>query len=234
MRTLIAAIVGFVVLLAAPLVARAGEPSPVWKDGWTINIPGQSNWVSDATPSPFNLQSAPSTPYVPGSVKNPYGFADYSIGRTLGVGQELGLGNMQATLGVRMAEPLASNGFTPSFDPRRYLGVGPRLGLEGNQPLQSSWVLEWQVGAAMLNGNRAFDTSGATINSALPNFASSGTIVNVDGKLGLSYWFDSASKLTLGYHADYFKGSSAFNIGTAADNANRVDHGPMVRFSIQK
>jgi hypothetical protein len=180
------------------------------------------------------LQSTPSTPYVPGSVKNPYGFADYSIGRTLGVGLELGLGNIQATLGVRMAEPLASNGFTPAFDPRRYLGVGPRLGFEGNQPLQSSWVLEWQVGAAMLNGNRTFDTSGATINSALPNFASSGTIVNVDGKLGLSYWFDSASKLTLGYHADYFKGSSAFNIGTAADNANRVDHGPMVRFSIQK
>src|SRR5436190_12622268 len=234
MRVLIAAIVGSVILLAAPLEALAGEPSPVWKDGWTINIPGQSNWVSDATPSPFNLQSAPSTPYVPGSVKNPYGFADYSIGRTLGVGQELGLGNMQATLGVRMAEPLASNGFTPSFDPRRYLGVGPRLGLEGNQPLQSSWVLEWQVGAAMLNGNRAYDTSGATINSALPNFASSGSVVNVDGLLGLSYWFDSASKLTLSYHADYFKGSSAFNIGTAADTAARVDHGPMVRFSIQK
>ena len=234
MRALITAVVGFVVLLAAPLGALAGEPSPVWKDGWTINIPGQSNWVSDATPSPFNLQSAPSTPYVPGSVKNPYGFADYSIGRTLGVGQELGLGNMQATLGVRMAEPLASNGFTPSFDPRRYLGVGPRLGLEGNQPLQSSWVVEWQVGAALLNGNRTFDAGGGVINSALPNFANSGSVVNVDGLLGLSYWFDSASKLTLGYHADYFKGSSAFNIGTSADNANRVDHGPMVRFSIQK
>ena len=234
MRVLIAAIVGSVVLLAAPPGARAGEPSPVWKDGWTINIPGQSNWVSDGTPSPFYLQSTPSTPYVPGSVKNPYGFADYSIGRTLGVGQELRLGNVQATLGVRMAEPLASNGFTPSFDPRRYLGVGPRLGLEGNQPLQSSWVVEWQVGAALLSGNRTFDTGGGIINSPLPNFTNSGSVVNVDGLLGLSYWFDSASKLTLGYHADYFKGSSAFNIGTAADNANRVDHGPMVRFSIQK
>jgi len=234
MRVLIAAIVGSVVLLAAPPGARAGEPPPVWKDGWTINIPGQSNWVSDGTPSPFYLQSTPSTPYVPGSVRNPYGFADYSIGRTLGVGQELGLGNIQATLGVRMAEPLASNGFTPSFDPRRYLGVGPRLGLQGNQPLQSSWVVEWQVGAALLNGNRTFDTGAGVINSPLPNFANSGSVVNVDGLLGLSYWFDSASKLTLGYHADYFKGSSAFNIGTAADNANRVDHGPMVRFSIQK
>ena len=235
MRVLIAAIVGSVVLLAAPPGARAGEPSSVWKDGWTINLPGQSNWVSDGTPSPFYLQSAPSTPYAPGSVKNPYGFADYSIGRTLGLSQELGLGNMQATLGVRMSEPLASSGFTPSFDPRRYLGVGPHMGLEGNQPLQSSWVVEWQVGAALLNGNRTFDTGSGVINSPLPNFANSGSVVNVDGLLGLSYWFDSASKLTLGYRADYFKGSSAFNIGTAAsDNANRVDHGPMVRFSIQK
>jgi Legionella pneumophila major outer membrane protein precursor len=233
MRMLMAAFVGFIALLAGAPGVRAGEPSPVWKDGWTINLPGQSNWVSDGTPSPFYLQSTPSTPYAPGSVKNPYGFADYSIGRTLGFGQELGLGNMQATLGVRMAEPLASNGFTPSFDPRRYLGVGPRVGLEGNQPLQSSWVVEWQVGAALLSGNRTFDS--APVNLALPNFANTGSVVNVDGLLGLSYWFDSASKLTLGYHADYFKGSSAFNIGTAAtDNANRVDHGPMVRFSIQK
>ena len=234
MRVLMAAVIGFAALLVPPSGVRAGEPSPVWKDGWTINIPGQSNWVSDGTPSPFYLQSTPSTPYVPGSVKNPYGFADYSIGRTLGIGQELGLGNMQATLGVRMTEPLASNGFTPSFDPRRYLGVGPRLGLEGNQPLQSSWVVEWKVGAALLNGSRTFDSGAGVINSPLPNFANSGSVVNVDGLLGLSYWFDSASKLTLGYHADYFKGSSAFNIGTTADNANRVDHGPMVRFSIQK
>jgi len=234
MRVPIAAIVGSVVLLGAPLGVLAGERSPVWKDGWTINIPGQSNWVSDGTPSPFYLQSTPSTPYTPGSVKDPYGFADYSIGRTLNLGQELGIGNVQATLGVRMAEPLASNGFTPSFDPRRYLGVGPRVGLEGNQQLQSSWVVEWQVGAALLNGNRTFDAGGGVINSPLPNFANSGSVVNVDGLLGLSYWFDSASKLTLGYRADYFKGSSAFNIGTATDSANRVDHGPMVRFSIQK
>ena len=232
MRILMAAIVGFIALLAAPLGARAGEPSPVWKDGWTINIPGQSNWVSDGTPSPFYLQSTPSTPYVPGSVKNPYGFADYSIGRTLGIGQELGLGNMQATLGVRMTEPLASNGFTPSFDPRRYAGVGPRVGFEGNKPLDSSWVVEWHVGAALLSGNRTFDSNGGAANALLPNYASGGSVFNVDGLLGLSYWFDTASKLTLGYRADYFKGSTAWNATGAADNG--VNHGPMIRFSIQK
>jgi Legionella pneumophila major outer membrane protein precursor len=238
MRVPTVAVVWFIALLAASPELLAAEQSPVWKDGWTINVPGSSNWVSDGTPSPFApstfLQGTPSASYTPGAAKDPYGFADYSVGRTLGFGHELGLGNAQVTLGVRTSEPLASNGFTPSLDPRRYLGTGPRMGLEGNKPLQSSWVVEWQVGAAMLYGDRTFDTSGGA-NAALPNFANSGSVFNVDGLLGLSYWFDTASKLTLGYRADYFKGSSAFNVtGTAAENTDRINHGPMVRFSLQK
>ena len=71
-------------------------------------------------------------------------------------------------------------------------------------------------------------------NAVLPNYASSGSVVNVDGLLGLSYWFDTASKLTLGYRADYFKGSPAWNLTGNADSADRVSHGPMIRFSIQK
>ena len=100
---------------------------------------------------------------------------------------------------------------------------------------QSSWVVEWQVGAALLSGNRPFDSNGGAVNSVLPNYASSGSVLNIDGLLGLSYWFDTASKLTLGYHADYFKGSTALNMtGVPAENADRVNHGPMIRFSIQK
>jgi hypothetical protein len=233
-----ATIVCSVALLIAPSALRAAEPSPVWKDGWTINVPGASKWVSEGTPSPFSpstyLQATPSTPFGIGAAKDTYGFADYSVGHTLGIGHEYGLGNIQATLGVRLAEPLASNGFTPSFDPRRYLGSGPRVGFEGNSPLASSWVVEWQVGAALLSGNRALDNNGVA-NSVLPNYASSGSVLNVDGLLGLSYWFDTASKLTLGYHADYFKGSTALNMtGATAENADRVNHGPMIRFSIQK
>ena len=53
-------------------------------------------------------------------------------------------------------------------------------------------------------------------------------MVNVDGLLGLSYWFDTASKLTLGYRADYFKGSPAFSVtGATAESTDRVDHGPI-------
>ena len=234
MRVLMAAVIGLAGLLVAPSGVSAGEPSPVWKDGWTINVPGASNWVADGAPSPYALQNTPATPYAPGSTKDPYGFADYSIGRTLGFGRDYGLGDVQATLGVRMSEPLAANGFTPAYDPRRYLGVGPRMGFEGNKALPSSWVLEWHVGAAVLFSDRTFDSNGGVANAVLPNYASSGSVVNVDGLLGLSYWFDTASKLTLSYRADYFKGSPAWNLTGNADSADRVSHGPMIRFSIQK
>ena len=160
MRVLMAAVIGLAGLLVAPSGVSAGEPSPVWKDGWTINVPGASNWVADGASSPYALQHTPATPYVPGSTKDPFGFADYSIGRTLGFGRDYGLGDVQATLGVRMSEPLATNGFTPAYDPRRYLGVGPRMGFEGNKTLPSSWVVEWHVGAAVLFSDRTFDSNG--------------------------------------------------------------------------
>ena len=57
----------------------------------------------------------------------------------------------------------------------------------------------------MLFADRTFDTGGGVANSLLPNTISSGSVLNVDGLLGLSYWFDSAAKLTVGYRADYFK-----------------------------
>jgi|KBSMisStandDraft_5_1062788.scaffolds.fasta_scaffold579079_1 hypothetical protein len=233
MRVLTATLVWSVVLLAASHDLRAGELSPVWKDGWTINVPGRSNWASDGTPSPFYLPGTPATSF--SAAADPYKFSDYAVGHTLRFGHDLGLGNMQATLGVRMADPLAGNGFTPSLDPRRYMGVGPRVGLEGNAPLQSSWVVEWRLGASVLFGDRTFDAGAGVVNSAVPNFSNGGSFLNVDGLLGLSYWFDTASKLTLGYRADYFKGSPTASIaGPAADSAERVNHGPMIRFSIQK
>ncbi len=233
MRVLAAAVVWSLALLAAPPDLRASDLPPVWKDGWTLNTPGRTEWVSGAAPGSFYLPSVAATPFS-GTDKDPYGFADFSIGHTLGFGRELGIGNMQATLGVRMTEPLVANGFTPAFDPRRYVGAGPRVGFEGNKTLESSWVVEWKVGAALLSGDRTFDASGVA-NSALPNFSSSGSFVNLDGLLGLSYWFDTASKLTLGYRADYLKGSPSVNLsGASADGADRLNHGPMIRFSIQK
>jgi hypothetical protein len=231
MRVLVAAIVWSVALLAASSALHAAEPSPVWKDGWTINTPSGSNWLSNGGTSAFHYLGAPSVPYTPGLAADPYAFADYSLGHTLGLGQEYGLGNMQVTLGVRAAEPLASGEPTQTFDPRRYAGIGPRIGFEGNNTLKQSWVVDWKVGASVLSSDRSYDS--AVVNSLVPNQAGSSAL-NVDGLLGLSYWFDSAAKLTLGYRADYFKTSPASNLSGAADNVDRINHGPMIRFSIQK
>ena len=170
MRALAAAVVWSVTLVAALSQARAGDPPPVWKDGWTLNTPGQTRWVSGSSAGSSYFPSVSATPFSSAD-REPYGFNDFSIGHTLGFGRELGLGNMQATLGVRMAAPLAGNWFTPALDPRRYLGVGPRLGLEGNQPLQSSsWVVEWKVGASILSGDRAFGANAGVVELRLAEF----------------------------------------------------------------
>jgi hypothetical protein len=233
MRVWIAAMTWSVALLAALPVARAAEPSSVWKDGWTINTPTGSNWLADGSASAFRYLGAPSASYTPGLATDPYAFADYSLGHTLRFGHDYGLGNMQMTLGVRAAQPLASSGEAiTAYDPRRYAGIGPRIGFEGNNTLKPSWVVDWKVGASVLSGDRSFET--AIANPLVPG-QTGGSALNVDGLLGLSYWFGSASKLTLGYRADYFKTSPAFNLtGAAADNADRINHGPLLRFSIQK
>ena len=116
MRVLMAAVVGSIALLAAPL-RRARRRAVACLEGWLDHQ--RSGRAATGCPTARRarsfLQRTPATPYVPGSTKDPYGFADYSLGRTLGFGRDYGLGNMQATLGVRMAEPLATNGFTPAL-----------------------------------------------------------------------------------------------------------------------
>jgi hypothetical protein len=86
----------------------------------------------------------------------------------------------------------------------------------------------------VLFNDRTTDVNGSAA-SVMPGYTSgNSSVLNVDGLLGLSYWFNAASKLTLGYRADYFKGSSFSAALPATQNADRVDHGPMVRFTIQK
>ena len=116
--------------------------------------------LSVQTPYGFNSGGSQGSYYfqtTPGTAFSAYnatrGFTDLSIAQPLGFVRELGIGNVSATLGARVAEPLIANGFTPAIDDRRYLGVGPRVGLQGNAPVNSSWNVEWQVGASMLFGN---------------------------------------------------------------------------------
>ena len=74
-------------------------------------------------------------------------------------------------------------------------------------------------------------------NPLAPYSSQSGSVVNADGFLGLTRWFDAASKLTVGYRADaHFKDTTSLGLGGTPppQNQDRLDHGPVVRFTIQK
>jgi major outer membrane protein len=233
-RLLLSAGAVWIAMLTVLPASRADENVPTWADGWHITTQGPYGFTSGGAPGSFFFQSTPGTAFA--SPNGTRGFTDILAERSLGFGRELGLDNLQATVGARVAEPLITNGFTPAYDDRRYVGVGPRLGLEGSKKLSSSWSLDWQIGAAVLFGDRGASV-GDGVTSLLPNYTgSSSSVVNIDGLLGLSYWFSTASKLMLGYRADaYLKGTGNFAVPTVANqSADRIDHGPMVRFSVEK
>ncbi len=227
-------------LLAAALLAAASPShaqdltAPQRDTAPRLSVQTPYGFRSGGAQGSYYFQTTPGTAF--NSINATRGFTDLSIAQPLGFARELGIGSVSATLGARVADPLIANGFTPSFEDRRYLGVGPRVGLQGTAPVNSSWNVEWQVGASVLFGNSTAD-GGTAYNPVTPySGAQSGSVVNVDGLLGLTHWFDAASKLTLGYRADaHFKNSQNANFGVPpAQNADRLDHGPLVRFTIQK
>lgn len=221
-------------VLAARLPAHADDAPTDKQDGWQFGVQGPSGFsgfTSGGARGSFYFQATPGTAFASGNGTR--GFTDYSLAHGLSIGRDLGIGNVQATFGVRVADPLLSNGFTPAFEDRRYLGAGPHLGLQGSNRLESSWSVDWQIGAAVLFNDKSAGADG-NVNSPIPNYAAtSGSVVNVDGLLGLSYWFNSASKLTLGYRADAYFNKSAppLNFNTPAQT---IDHGPVIKFTIQK
>jgi hypothetical protein len=218
--------------LAVVVPACANEVPPEQRDVWTFSAQGPFGFTSGGAPGSFYFLSTPRSAFSAGNGTR--GFADYSMARGLAIGRELGLGNVQATFGVRVSEPLMTNGFTPALEDRRYLGAGPRVGLQGSNPVKSSWAVEWQVGAAMLYGNGAPGAGDSSAAQVLPSYTSNSSVLNVDGLLGLSYWFSEASKLTVGYRADYLKGTPSVGAFGLTSSTSTVDHGPVIRFSIRK
>ena len=223
-------------LLAAASPLRAEDAAPAKRDtAPRLSVQTPYGFSSGGSPGSYYFQTTPGTAF--NSYNATRGFTDLTVAQPLGFVRELGIGSVSATLGARVSEPLIVNGFTPAIDDRRYAGAGPRVGLQGNAPVNSSWNLEWQVGASMLFNNGAL--AGSATASPVTQYSASqtGSVVNVDGLLGLTHWFDAASKLTLGYRADaYLKNSQQLNLGGVPppQSADRIDHGPLVRFTIQK
>ena len=93
----------------------------------------------------------------------------------------------------------------------KFIGAGPRIGVEGSTPLGGPWSLDWLAGAALLVGKRTLDISlthistTVVINTELSR-SSTAAVPNLDAALGLSYWLNPALKVTASYRFDGYFG----------------------------
>jgi hypothetical protein len=195
-----------------------------------------------------------------GDVKEFHWLVDFSVGQDFG----LGGGVTQAKVGIRVAElssKLSANeAFIGSFSGAtsvhgnisyyqrsRFLGIGPRIGIDGSVPLGGSWTFDYLGDAAVLFGQRKFDstitpallydgtTTPVVVLSGLPNMSSTSSTVavfNLDAQAGISYWFTPNYKLTASYRFDgYWNALREYDVNGNVVNVDRFFHGPMLRFT---
>lgn len=180
--------------------------------------------------------------------KERHWLVDFAVGRDIGIG----LGQTQLKAGLRIAELQAKTTgagsvyvsyygtYNFSFAQRsKFLGVGPRVGLEGAVPLGGAWSIDWLAGAAVLFGDRKFDAA-ANVTGPINLFgggvtsSSNGSVLNVDAQAGVSYAFNPNAKLTLSYRFDgYWNALRTFDAAGNIANQDRFYHGPMVRLTVR-
>jgi len=123
-----------------------------------------------------------------------------------------------------------------------FLGAGPRIGLSAAKRFDSSnFGLSGSLAGAAIFG-RQTDTvkvlatatgSGAPTGGGSSSFSTTEnkTVVDVQGSLGIDYYLDDASALTVGYQAE-----ELFNVGPVFDSSstqqtNKLVSGPFVKFT---
>jgi outer membrane immunogenic protein len=204
----------------------------------------------------------PSTTPAPGpntfKHKESHSVFDFGVGRDIGIG----LGRTQLKFGIRIADIRArssgsgnfyacfdtdggdstcSDAAKVTFDQRsRFLGGGPRIGIEGTMPLAPQWTLDYMAGFAVLFGGRQLKFKETTTiedgsNTELLNESDLAYVANLDASAGVSYWFGPAFKLTAGYRFDgYWKALKTFDpTADVSVNVNRFFHGPFLRLTAQ-
>jgi hypothetical protein len=190
------------------------------------------------------------------SHKETHWVADFAIGRDVG----LGSGSAQVKAGIRIADihaktnGSATSNSTPTYcyygcygsaqhnftfeQTSRFLGAGPRLGIEGSVPLGGAWTLDYLAGVAVLYGQRSLDVtttgSAASFGINAMGVSDNGVVPNVDAQLGLSYMFTPNFKLTASYRFDgYWNALKTINSSGAVANEDRFFYGPMLRATIK-
>jgi hypothetical protein len=186
--------------------------------------------------------------------------ADLALGRDV-LGSSVD--SLQLKFGLRVAELRASTrmvdsasqiggGFVISSDAIRpqetkFLGAGPRFGVEGEASIGRGWTLDYLGDAAVLMGTQRYQISETFENVVLPPGFSApssfnatqkfAAVFNTDVQVGVSYWVSPAAKISLSYRLDaYFNallGLDVLNDPTKLQRLDRYTHGPRLAFSAQ-
>ncbi len=195
--------------------------------------------------------------------------ADMALGRdVIGSGADA----MQFKFGTRIAELRATTnsretvsesligsgndffigGATNVSQQLKFLGAGPRFGVEGSVPMARMWSFDYQGDVAALFGTQSFYSrttfdNPVVIPIPMTPFGSSppvvntaqkfATVLNADIQVGVSYWFSQNVKASLSYRLDAFfnafAGLDAQNDPKNLAQINRYIHGPRLAVSAQ-
>jgi len=222
--------------------------------------------VATTTTTPTPPPAAPVKFGVTGSGsaerKENHWLADFMVGRDMNIG----MGNMQAKLGVRVASidgkttgsaswnvpVLLASGLPTGavaaqnlsyVQESKFLGVGPRLALDGSVPLGGPWSFDYNLGVAALFGDRKLSQtatySGPNINPCLAGCPgtftnnSNGTVFNFDAQPGISYAFNRNVKLTASYRFDgYWNVMRVVDSTGNVTNVDRLYQGAFLRLGV--
>lgn len=132
----------------------------------------------------------------------------------------------------------------------RFLGAGPRIGVEGSVPFAGKWSFDYLGDAAVLFGTQRYSQvqNGSTVvvptilgASPLTLFPSLderfATVFNGDLQFGFSYWFTPNVKMSASYRLDAYlnvlTGLSPTNDVSKLQTVDRFIHGPRLGITAQ-
>jgi opacity protein-like surface antigen len=120
----------------------------------------------------------------------------------------------------------------------KFVGGGPRVGLDGTVPLGGGFALDWLGGAAVLFGVRSLDVT--TTGNAVPigifplGVSNDAAIFNLDAQAGLSYWFTPNVKVTASYRFDGYWGAlKTINAAGSIVDVDRFFSGVFLRLTLK-
>jgi hypothetical protein len=218
-----------------------------------------SSTIPGAPPLTVISSDSPRSDY-----KEVHWLADLALGRDI-------IGNgpyaMQFKFGVRTAE---LRGATIASNPRsvivpgsgvffsdvenvlqesKFLGAGPRFGIDGSAPIGMGWTFDYLGDIAALFGTQKFQRTSSFDNAVFLNTPIAGgppvidavqkfgTVFNADVQVGVSYWMTQNLKISANYRLDsffnVFYALDAKNDATRLQRIDRYTHGPRLAVTAQ-